>query len=207
MGISSSISLPTSLFISSLVYLPRPVCLTRSYEMFRFAVSLLCAYAFFAMALAAPIVDLAGLGELASLTSYYTTVGFSFQNPSWHLLILRKKSQSTYFYVGQGACGAWSKNSDHIVAFGANHYGTGGHCGQYIYVEVSHSQGLRTRTIINPASRIQIPRNQCMRWFWTNVKVVQALIVSVSAQAIWHHCLMTHGSYLVQICLPVPSRR
>ncbi|KZP33430.1 hypothetical protein FIBSPDRAFT_847345 [Athelia psychrophila] len=83
--------------------------------MLRFAVSLLCVCAFFFITLAAPVPDLAGLGELIKRTPYYTT--------------------STYFYVGQGACGSWSKDSDHIVALGANHYGTGAHCGQYIYVE------------------------------------------------------------------------
>ncbi|KAF7985606.1 hypothetical protein HWV62_3915 [Athelia sp. TMB] len=83
--------------------------------MYRFVISLIWAFTFLGMAVAAPISLSGVLGDLAKRTTYTST--------------------ATFFYVGQGACGEWNKDSDHIVALGANHYGSGGHCGQYIYVE------------------------------------------------------------------------
>ncbi|KAF4612062.1 hypothetical protein D9613_003619 [Agrocybe pediades] len=45
---------------------------------------------------------------------------------------------ATYYHTGLGNCGAWSKDTDFIVALSTQEYNNGAHCWQHIKV---HYQG------------------------------------------------------------------
>ncbi|KAL0945407.1 hypothetical protein HGRIS_000899 [Hohenbuehelia grisea] len=45
---------------------------------------------------------------------------------------------ATWYHTGQGACGAWSKDSDHVVALSPRQYAGGDNCWRHIKI---HYQG------------------------------------------------------------------